>query len=79
MFDFHPGQSYKILAGSIDGHMFIAVDGKLLLEVTDPEPIDHSKYTKVGFEAYASCIQIRNVVIRQIKWEPLDMKYNPEF
>jgi hypothetical protein len=45
----------------------------------DPDPIDHQKYTKVGFEAYASQIKLKNVVIRQIKWEPMEMKYEDEF
>ncbi len=45
----------------------------------DPAPIDHSIYTKVGFEAYCSNIRIREIIIRQIYWEPVDMKYDPEF
>jgi hypothetical protein len=79
LFDFVPGKLYKIQAGSIDGHCFIFADGKLLLEGTDPNPIDNQKYTKVGFEAYCSKIRIRNIVIRQIQWEPMIMKYEPEF
>ncbi|NEW84097.1 MAG: hypothetical protein GZ094_17250 [Mariniphaga sp.] len=79
LFDFEPGKSYKIQAGSIDGQCFIFADGKLLLEAMDPDPIDNQKYTKVGFEAYCSKIKIRNIVIRQIAWEPVEMKYEPEF
>ncbi len=79
LFDFEPGRSYRITAGSIEGHMFVFVDGRLLLELTDPDPIDHQKFTKVGFEAYSSHIQVRNVVIRQIAWKPVEMKYAPEF
>ena len=79
LFDFAPGILYKIHAGSIDGHCFILADGKLLLEGMDPDPIDHQKFTKVGFEAYASQIKLRNVVIRQISWEPVTMKYEQEF
>jgi hypothetical protein len=79
LFQFEPGRIYKIQAGSIDGHCFIFVNGKLLLEVTDPNPIDNKRYTKVGFEAYSSYIQIRNLVIRQISWKAVDMKYAPEF
>ena len=33
----------------------------------------------VEFEAYCSKIKIRNIVIRQIDWEPVGMKYEPEF
>jgi hypothetical protein len=79
LFDFRPGNTYKILAGSIDGHMFICVNEKLLLELTDPEPIGHSTCAKVGFEAYCSFIQVRNIVIRKIKWEHVEMSYKSEF
>ena len=79
LFKFKPGKVYRIIAGSIDGHCFILADGQLLLETMDPEPIDNQKYTKVGFEAYASKIKIKNITIRQIRWEIAEMKYDPEF
>ncbi len=79
LLDFVPGKLYKIQAGSIDGHCFILTDGKLLLEAMDPNPVDNQKYTKVGFEAYCSKIKVRNIIIRQIHWEPVEMKYEPEF
>ena len=79
LIDFEPGKLYKMQAGSIDGHCFILANGKLLLEAMDPDPIDHSLYTKVGFEAYCSNIRIREIIIRQIYWEPVDLKYDPEF
>lgn len=79
LFDFKPGNIYKIQAGSIDGHCFILADGKLLLEAMDPDPLDNLKYTKVGFEAYCSKIRIRNITIRQIHWEPVEMKYDADF
>jgi len=76
LFPFVPGKIYKIQAGSIDGHCFIFADGKLLLEAMDPDPIDNTRFTKVGFEAYASHIRIRNIKIRQIVWRPVEMRYN---
>ncbi|NEW81596.1 MAG: hypothetical protein GZ094_04435 [Mariniphaga sp.] len=79
LLNFKPGKLYKIMAGSIDGQCFIFADGKLLLEAMDPDPIDNQKYAKVGFEAYCSKIRIRNIVIRQIHWESIEMKYEPEF
>jgi len=45
----------------------------------DPDPIDNQKYTKVGLEAYCSKIKIRNIKIRQIHWEAVEMKYEPDF
>jgi hypothetical protein len=79
LFPFQPGQVYHIQAGSIDGHCFVFADGKLLLEVTDPDPIDNQKYTQIGFEAYCSHIQIRNVKVWQLAWQPVEMHYDPEF
>ena len=79
LFNYEAGKIYHIIAGSIEGHCFMIVDGKLLLEVTDPDPIDSSKYGKVGFEAYCSSIRITNVKVRQIKWKPKEMRYEPNF
>jgi hypothetical protein len=79
LFPFEAGRIYQILVGSIDGHMFVVVDGKLVLELTDPDPIDSQKFAKVGFEAYASHIQVRNIIIRQVAWRPVEMKYAPQF
>jgi hypothetical protein len=79
LLNFEPQKTYKILGGSIDGHCFIFADGKLLLEAMDPQPIDNQKYTKIGFEAYTSHIQIKNVVVRQISWIENIRKYEPEF
>jgi len=76
---FEPGRIYHIQVGSIDGHVFVFVDGRLILEVTDPDPIDTSRYGLIGFEAYASMIQVRRVVVRQIVWEDRPLSYAPEF
>ena len=78
LFPFESGRTYAIMAGSIDGHCFVFVDGRLVLEVTDPSPIDTARYGLVGFEAYASHIQIRRPVIRQIVWQPRVLAYEPE-
>ena len=79
LLDFEPGKLYRIQAGSIDGHCFILANGQLLLEAMDPDPIDNQKYTKVGLEAYCSKIKVKNIVIRQIDWEAVEMKYEQEF
>jgi len=79
LFDFEPGKVYHIQAGSVDGHCFVCVDGKLLLELTDPQPIDSQKHGKIGFEAYCSFIQIRNIKIKSIAWSELVLSYSKEF
>ena len=79
LFHFISGREYHIQAGSIDGHIFVFIDGSLVLEVTDPEPIDNQKYGKVGFEAYSSFINIKDIVIRELAWKERKLKYNSEF
>ncbi len=79
LFDFDPGRTCRIQGGSIDGHCFIFVNGRLALEMTDPNPIDSRKFTQVGFEAYCSHVQIRNVKVMRIAWQPCARKYEPEF
>lgn len=79
LFDFQPGRIYRIQGGSIEGHCFVFIDGRLALEVTDPDPIDSQRFTKVGFEAYCSHIQIRKVQVRSIAWRRTDMSYTREF
>ena len=76
---FEPGREYHIQSGSIDGHCFLFVDGILRLELTDPQPIDSARHTRIGFEAYQSMIAVRQIVVRQISWSPRVMGYEQEF
>ncbi len=79
LFKFEAGRIYRIQCGSIDGHIFVAVDGKLVLEVTDPEPIDFKKHGLVGFEAYCAKLKFRNFKIRKAVWAETADEYIPEF
>ncbi len=79
LLDFQPGRVYRMQAGSIGGHVFVFVDGKLVLEVTDPDPIDGERCGMIGFEAYASMIQVRRLIVRRIAWRARELSYDPEF
>lgn len=76
---FAPGKQYHIQAGSIDGHCFVLVDGKLMLEVFDTDPIDSQASNRVGFEAYQSMIRIHNIKVYRIAWTPRKHAYPAEF
>ena len=78
LFDFNPGQIYHIQAGNIQGHLFIFVDGKLIIEAIDHNPIDSEKFGKVGFDAYDSHVQYRNLKILRPMWKKIEEKYEPE-
>lgn len=72
---FKPGKTYRVQAGSVENTSFIFIDGKLAIEVDDPDPVDRFKYAKVAFTAWSSHIQVKNINIRQIKWESQELKY----
>lgn len=79
MLDFEPDKTYHIQAGIVQGISFISVNGKLVIELKDPNPIDSKKYGKVGFGAYCSYIQVRDLKIYQLAAENIDMQYIPQF
>ena len=74
-----PGITYKIQAGSINGHCFIFINGKEIIELVDPNPIDPFKYCKIAFTAWSSHIQIKNIIVRQIAWKAVKRCYKLEF
>lgn len=76
---FEPGREYHVQMGSIQGHAFLLVDGALVLEITDPDPIDTSKYGRFGFEAYCSRLRFRDIRLRRARWTPVEEHYEPEF
>ncbi len=79
LFEFEPGRVYHVAVGDIEGHIFVVVDGKLVLEITDPNPIDSQKYGKIGFEAYCSKLKFKNLSIKRITWEDDPKTYMAEF
>ena len=76
--NFESGRTYRVQTGSINGNCFIFIDGKLAIELNDPNPLDSTRYTKVAFTVWSSSIRIKNIVIRQISWKMLNRKYLPE-
>ena len=79
LLDFRPGRTYRMQCGSIGGHVFVVVDGKLAIEATDPDPIDQQKYGRVGFEAYCTRLAVTDFKVRRAVWEELSERYEPEF
>ena len=47
--------------------------------VFDPDPIDTSKYGKIGFEAFSSWWKFKDVKVKKLKYEKIRENYNPEF
>lgn len=74
-----PKKEYKIHAGSVQGLCFLFINGRLILELRDPDPIDYVKYSLVGFETYQSKIKVRDLKIYEPYVTKRDLKYNDEF
>lgn len=79
LFSFEPGRIYHIQCGCVDGVAFLVIDGKLAIEVNDPDPIDTSTHGLIGFEAYASTSQITDLKIKRAVYTPIHKEYPPEF
>lgn len=79
LLDFKPEKEYHMQCGSIGGHVFVIVDGKLCIEATDPDPIDQEKYGRIGFEAYCTRVAVTDFKVRQAAWKELKERYEPEF
>ena len=79
MFQFEPGKVYHMQCGSIGGHVFVIVDGQLAIEATDPDPIDQSKFGRIGFEAYCTRVASTNFKIRRASYTEENTAYIPEF
>lgn len=75
-FKYVPGKEIEMICGSINGHCFMVIDGVLVSELNDPNPITGGH---VGFSAYCTKLRISSVEIREIKWEKFVQSYEKEF
>ncbi len=79
LYNFDPEKEYNFKMGNIDGKVFVLVDDKLCLEITDPDPLNTEKYGKIGFEAYSSWWKFKNLRVYKLAYEKITERYNPEF
>ena len=79
MFKFDPETEHNFKMGNAGGKIFVLIDDELCLEITDPDPLDTSKYGKIGFEAYSSWWKFKGLKVYNLKYEEIKEYYNPEF
>lgn len=79
LFTFDPEKEHNFKMGNVDGKVFVLVDDTLCLEIQDPDPLDASKYGKIGFEAYSSWWKFKGLKVYKLKYEKIEEYYNPEF
>lgn len=79
LFDFDPKKEYRFRLGNAGGRIFVMVDDRLCLEIRDPDPIDGEKYGKIGFEAFSSWWQFKNLKVYRLSYERVREYYHSEF
>lgn len=76
-FEIEPGRSYHIVSGTCGGVLFIAVDGKMVSFMTDPQPPDPETPGYFGFGVYESHARYRNLKVMRPYWITRELVYTP--
>ncbi len=79
LLDFQPGKVYHIEVGNTGNDLFMNVDGVLVFEITDPDPIDLETFGFVGFEAFCTRVKYKNLKIKRVEYTYDFQPYTPEF
>lgn len=72
-------QEYEIQAGYCRDTVFLAVDGKLVVEMHDPNPEEFAGFGRIGLGTYCSQIRFRNLRILRPTWVEIEQSYTPAF
>ena len=70
-----PGEWYHIVGGVIGNHHFIEVNGRVVLELLDPNSLPANHNGHFGFGVYQSHVEYRNLLIYAPKWKTVVEKY----
>lgn len=73
------GREYHIQAGIVDSTCFLAVDGQLIVTLSDPDPITAPDCARVGLGTYCSQIRVRNFRLYRPHVEHIERSYTPNF
>lgn len=69
LFGFELGKMYHVVSGSIGGRCFIAVDGKLVFELLDPDPFPAGHKGRIGFGIYQASVRYEKLKAYVPYWE----------
>lgn len=76
LYEYKLGEFIKMDCGSIGGHCFMYVDGKLITEICDPHPL-YEGY--IGISPYCTKLKIKRITVRKIHFSERHQYYEPEF
>ena len=77
LFELKAGQAYHIQAGTLAGHCFIFIDGRLIIEMLDPTYSLLSSFGRVGLGTYCSHVQFGELKLLRPMWKRIEMSYIP--
>ncbi len=77
LYTYTPGKEIRITTGAIEGHNFLIIDDKLILEMVDN--MDPIVGGHVGFSPYSTKFKVKDIEVREIKWQYREQSYLPEF
>ena len=78
-FDAESDREYHIQAGYCKDTLFLTVDGRLLLEMRDPDPKEFAEFGRIGLGTYCSQIRFRDLRILRPAWWTISQSYQAEF
>jgi len=78
-FKAEPGVEYHINAGTIGGTSFVAIDGKVIVILSEENPISDPECGRVGLGTYCSQIAFRDFKVYKPAWKEAETNYTPEF
>lgn len=78
-FKTEPGREYHIQTGIVGSICFLAVDGKMIMTMADPDPIVAKDCGRVGLGTYCSQITFRDFKVFRPKVTHEHMEYVPNF
>ena len=74
-----PDKEYHLQAGIIGNICFLAVDGQMLLTLTDPDPIDRPDCNRVGLGTFCSQIRFRDFRVYRPQLTFTRTEYHADF
>lgn len=78
-FTAEPERDYHIRTGIAGDTLFLEVDGKLLLTLTDPDPITAPDCARLGLGVYCSQIEFRDLRVFRAEVTPVPRGYTAQF
>ena len=73
------GRSYRIQTGIVKNTCFLAVDGELVVTLSDPNPIEGERCARVGLGTYCSRIEFSAFRVYRAQIHAAHRFYTPNF